>query len=90
MTGICHADAVHGPRGAGTWSRLIAGTVYGLQLAAAPTFAAMALVTASANGGASDILCAAALDASPLSGMVAMYALMSAVHAGPWLSLASR
>jgi hypothetical protein len=90
MTGLCHADAVHGPSAAGARSRLIAGTAYGLQLAAAPTFAAMALVTASADGGASDILCAAALDASPLSGMVPMYALMSAFHAGAWLRLMGR
>jgi hypothetical protein len=90
MTGLCHADAVHGPRASGARSRLIACTVDGLQLAATPTFALMALVTASAGNGASDILCAAALDASPLSGMVPMYVLMSAFHAGPWLRLMGR
>jgi hypothetical protein len=34
-----------------------------------------------------DVLCAAA---SPLSGMVPMYVLMSVFHAPPWLKLLSR
>ena len=55
-----------------------------LGLAAAPTFAIMALLTSVLGGGAPDILCAAA---SPLSGMTAMYLLMSAFHARPWLTL---
>jgi hypothetical protein len=55
-----------------------------LSLAAAPTFAAMALVTA-AGGGPLDLLCSP----SPLGGMVPMYALMSVFHAGPWLRLIS-
>lgn len=58
-----------------------------LRLAAAPTFAAMALLTATAAQG--DMLCAAA-HPSPLSGMVPMYVLMSLFHAGPWLSLIAR
>jgi hypothetical protein len=58
-----------------------------LALAAAPTFAIMALLTAVHGGGASDVLCVAARDASPLTGMVAMYLLMSAFHATPWLKL---
>jgi hypothetical protein len=53
-----------------------------LGLAAAPTFAIMALLTSV--GGQPDILCGAA---SPLSGMTAMYLLMSAFHARPWLTL---
>jgi hypothetical protein len=57
-----------------------------LCLAAAPTFAIMALL-AVLGGGPPDMLCAAALDASPLSGMVPMYLLMSAFHAAPWLRL---
>jgi len=46
-----------------------------LCLAAAPTFALMALLTAQG--------------ASPLGGMVPMYVLMSAVHSAPWLKLIS-
>lgn len=56
-----------------------------LYLAAAPTFALMALLTAVLGGGAPDALCGA----SPLSGMVPMYLLMSAFHLAPWLKLIS-
>ena len=54
-------------------------------LAATPTFAIMALLTAILGGGPQDMLCAAAHDASPLSGMIPMYMLMSAFHSAPWL-----
>jgi hypothetical protein len=57
-----------------------------LCLAAAPTFAIMALLT-GVLGGPPDMLCSAAQDASPLSGMVPMYLLMSAFHSAPWLKL---
>ncbi len=57
-----------------------------LSLAATPVFAAMALWTALA-GGAPDILCMPHHGGSPLTGMTAMYVLMSAFHAGPWLRL---
>jgi hypothetical protein len=60
-----------------------------LSLAAAPTFAAMAVLTLVAGGDA-DMMCSAVRGASPLGGMVPMYALMSAFHAGPWLRLMSR
>ena len=56
-----------------------------LHLAAAPTFAIMALATGMLGGGA-DVLCSAAA-ASPFGGMVPMYLLMSAFHAAPWLKL---
>ena len=59
-----------------------------LYLAAAPTFAIMALLT-GVIGDASDMLCSAAHGASPLSGMAAMYLLMSAFHLAPWLKLFS-
>jgi hypothetical protein len=61
-----------------------------LCLAAAPTFAIMALVTVAAGAGAPDLLCSTAHGASPLGGMVPMYLLMSAFHATPWLQLVSR
>ena len=64
-------------RGAADW----------LSLAAAPTFAMMALLTGVLGGGQPDILCSAAGHASPLSGMIPMYLLMSAFHSPPWLKL---
>jgi hypothetical protein len=56
-------------------------------LAAAPTFAIMALITATV--GEPQLLCSAAHIGSPLGGMVPMYLLMSAFHSGPWLKLIS-
>jgi hypothetical protein len=57
-----------------------------LSLAAAPTFAVMALLT-GVLGGKPDVLCAAIQGTSPLNGMVPMYLLMSAFHLAPWLKL---
>ena len=61
-----------------------------LSLAAAPTFVLMAALTGVFGGGPHETLCSAAKDASPLSGMVPMYMLMSAFHSAPWLKLISR
>ena len=58
-------------------------------LAATPTFAIMALLAGILGGGPRDMFCAAAQDASLLSGMVPMYMLMSAFHSTPWLKLIS-
>lgn len=58
-----------------------------LALAAAPTFAAMALFTAIGGGGPLDALCSGA---SPLGGMAPMYLLMSVFHAAPWFRLMPR
>jgi hypothetical protein len=55
-----------------------------LGLAAAPTFAAMALLTV-AHGGPADPLCTTAPATLPLPGMGAMYALMAVFHSAPWL-----
>jgi hypothetical protein len=60
-----------------------------LSLAAAPTFAAMALATALHHGSEPDVLCSAT-QGSPLDGMVPMYLLMSAFHSPPWLKLIPR
>ncbi len=66
------------------------GAADGLALAAAPTFAIMAVLTGVLGGGPPDMLCSAAQqDASLLSGMVPMYLLMSAFHSAPWLKLVS-
>jgi hypothetical protein len=59
-----------------------------LSLAAAPTFVAMTLWSAVA-GGAEDMMCSSGGSALSLSGMAAMYALMSVFHVSPWLTLIS-
>jgi hypothetical protein len=61
-----------------------------LSLAAAPTFAIMALLTRVPGGDPLNMLCGPAPQTSPLSGMVPMYLLMSAFHTAPWLKLISR
>jgi hypothetical protein len=65
------------------------GAANWLCLAAAPTFAIMALLTGVPGEGTPAILCSAAQDASPLNGMAPMYLLMSAFHSAPWLKLIS-
>jgi hypothetical protein len=67
----------------------VLGAADWLCLAAAPTFAIMALLTGVLGGGPPDMLCSAAQDASSLSGMIPMYLLMSAFHSAPWLKLIS-
>lgn len=58
-----------------------------LPLAAAPTFAIMALLTA--RDSAADMICSAQ-GTSIFSGMAPMYLLMSVFHARPWLKLLVR
>jgi hypothetical protein len=78
---------------AGAYARsgnaLALGAAGWLGLAAAPTFAVMALLTGVLGGDPSDMLCSAAHDMSPLSGMALMYLLMSVFHSAPWLKLIS-
>ncbi|WP_292105978.1 hypothetical protein [Mesorhizobium sp.] len=59
-----------------------------LCLAAAPTFAVMALLTAAYGGH--DMMCMPGPGASMLGGMVPMYLLMAAFHLAPWLRLVAR
>ncbi len=61
------------------------GIADGLCRAASPTFALMALLTALSPS--SEMLCMPVQDGLPIGGMVPMYLLMSAFHAGPWLRL---
>ena len=65
---------------------VVRGAADWLYLAAAPTFAIMALLTAVLGGGPADALCSIA-GSSPLGGMMPMYLLMSAFHLAPWLKL---
>ena len=92
MSMSCHPDGTEtgsgpcrGRPGKSDW-----GAADCLSLAAAPTFAVMALLAAVLGGGPLAMLCSAAPDASPLTGMIPMYLLMSAFHAAPWLKLISR
>jgi hypothetical protein len=57
-----------------------------LYLAAAPTFAIMALLTGVLGSGPADALCSMT-GVSQLGGMMPMYLLMSAFHFAPWLKL---
>lgn len=58
-----------------------------LGLAAAPTFALMAWI--SAVGSAGMTMCSAAPAFMPISDMALMYLLMSLFHVSPWLKLFS-
>jgi hypothetical protein len=61
-----------------------------LSLAAAPTFAVMALLTLIHDVSMASVLCSATPAGSLLTGMVPMYMLMSAFHLPPWLRLLTR
>jgi len=58
-----------------------------LGLAAAPSFAVMALLTGFSGVGTMAIICGRGAEPSWLGGMVPMYLLMSGFHSGSWLKL---
>jgi hypothetical protein len=90
MTEAYHTNSTGGASGNDEGAAAALGIAKWLCLAAAPTFAIMALMTGVLGGGSPDMLCSAAQDASPLSGMVPMYLLMCGFHLAPWLKLISR
>jgi CBS domain containing-hemolysin-like protein len=69
--------------------KLDVGAANWLGLAAAPTFAIMALLTLIFGDGMPNMLCSGTQDALPLTGMAPMYVLMSVFHSVPWLKLIS-
>ena len=88
MSLSCQRPGTRCKRGALEPARL--GAAEWLSLAATPTFAVMALVSPVLGGASAEMLCAAGRGASVLTGMVPMYLLMAAFHAGPWLRLVRR
>jgi hypothetical protein len=74
-------------RGATWLPAAVLGLVDWLRLAAAPSYAFMAIFIAVFGESPKDMLCMGMHHASPLSGMAWMYVLMSAFHAAPWLKL---
>jgi hypothetical protein len=58
-----------------------------LALAASPSFALMAWLTA--NDSPQMAFCSSSASILPIDGMTAMYLLMSLFHLSPWLKLAS-
>jgi hypothetical protein len=79
-----------GARGAGSengGNAAALGAIDLLCLAAAPTFAIMALMTVALGGDQMAMMCSTAQAGSLLSGMVPMYLLMSVFHSAPWLRL---
>ncbi|MFO1049783.1 MAG: hypothetical protein U1E52_18030 [Geminicoccaceae bacterium] len=72
------------------WTGLAArlpGTAQSLSLAAAPTFAVMALFASNADHDSMGMICASGQAWSSVDGMSAMYLLMSAFHLPAWLRL---
>jgi len=92
MGGAFGATVASAPAEAGACSeRHLTGSSVAdlLGLAAAPTFAMMALLTGLLGAGMPDMICSSAAGGWPLGGMVPMYLLMSAFHTAPWLRLVS-
>jgi hypothetical protein len=87
MTEACHATSTGGVSHHDEGAAAALVIAKWLPLAATPTFAIMALMT-GLGGGPTDMLCSAG-HGTALTGMVAMYMLMSAFHSAPWLKLIS-
>jgi hypothetical protein len=77
-----------GKASAGTGARADGGAAGWLALAASPTFALMAVLSAADTMPMA--LCAPEPRLLPLDGMTAMYVLMGLFHLPPWLKLARR
>ena len=58
-----------------------------LTLAASPSFALMAFVSAEQSAGPGAMICGVSLNASPFGSMTVRYVLMSVFHAAPWLKI---
>ena len=65
----------------GTGKRVAFDVADWVAFSATPIFAIMAVLTAVVGSGSMD------MHASPLTGMVTMYSLMSVVHSAHWLKL---
>jgi len=69
---------------------LARGAADGVCLAAAPTFAIMALLSCLPSGSPYEPVCSAMRHAAPMTGMAWMYLLMSAFHLPPWFRRITR
>ena len=88
MSQACHSGSTGAVSCDDEGAAVARSIVRWLSLAAAPTFAIMALLTAVVGSGPLDTFCSAA-NASPVGGMVPMYSLMGAFHSAPWVKLIS-
>ena len=88
MTEVCSVNAAADGGREGREAVAASHLARWLGLAATPTFALMAVLTAVLGGGSADMLCSAGHGAM-LGGMVPMYLLMSAFHSAAWLRLIS-
>jgi hypothetical protein len=88
VTGICSVNAAADGGREGREAVAASRLARWLGLAATPTFALMAVLTAGLGGGSAEMLCSAGHGLS-LGGMVPMYLLMSAFHSAAWLRLIS-
>ena len=86
MSGARSREPFGGPM---RWNGATLRAAEWLGLAAAPTFAVMALLTGVLGGGKMAMICGGAQEPAALGGMVPMYLLMSAFHSAPWLKLMS-
>jgi hypothetical protein len=80
------SDQTEENKSAGTSDGHAAGVAGWLNLAAAPIFAIMALLTTI---GQADMICSAMADVFPFDDMTTMYLLMSAFHLPAWLRFIS-